>query len=78
MTIGGFCRTGSTPEAAADLLEQMGVTLVIAQSRFLPMADSAVESAVRQVDKDRYPRSFTVDPRVQYFNIAAARQTALS
>ena len=27
---------------------------MIAQNRFLPMADSAVESAVRQVDKDRY------------------------
>lgn len=27
---------------------------MIAQNRFLPMADLAVESAVRQVDKDRY------------------------
>ncbi len=42
------------PEQAADVLKDMGVSWVIAQSRFLPMADSAVESAVRQSDAERY------------------------
>ena len=47
-------RHGLEPQAAADLLADMGVTWVIAQSRYLPMADSAVESAVRQQDLTRY------------------------
>jgi hypothetical protein len=42
------------PEAAADLLKSMDVTFVIAQSRFLPMQDSAVESAIRDEDAARY------------------------
>jgi hypothetical protein len=42
------------PEQAADVLKAMGVTWVIAQSRFLPMADSAVDSAVRKSDRERY------------------------
>jgi len=42
------------PDQAADLLKKMGATWVIAQSRFLPMADSAVESAVRSADTGRY------------------------
>jgi hypothetical protein len=49
-----FLRHHLEPEAAADLLQSMGVTFVIAQSRFLPMHDSAVESAVRQEDAARY------------------------
>lgn len=35
------------PEELADLLVKMGVTFVIAQSRFLPMQDNAVASRVR-------------------------------
>lgn len=42
------------PEQAADVLKAMGVTWVIAQTRFLPMADSAVDSAVRKSDSERY------------------------
>ena len=42
-----FLRYRFSPEAAADLLAWMGATFVITQSRFLPMQDSAVESAVR-------------------------------
>lgn len=49
-----FLGRGLSPEAAADFLKDMGVTWVIAQSRLLPMADSAVESAVRQTDTGRY------------------------
>jgi hypothetical protein len=42
-----FLKFGLSPERAADVLAEMGATFVIAQSRFLPMQDSAVESAVR-------------------------------
>jgi hypothetical protein len=42
------------PEQAVDVLKAMGVTWLIAQSRFLPMADSAVDSAVRKSDRERY------------------------
>jgi len=42
-----FLRYRLSPEAAADALSQMGATFVIAQSRFLPMRDSAVQSDVR-------------------------------
>lgn len=45
-----FLRYHLTPEAAADLLARMGVTFVITQSRYLPMQDSAVESAVRDAE----------------------------
>jgi hypothetical protein len=44
-----FLKHGLAPEQAADLLAEMGATFVIAQSRFLPMQDSAVESQVREV-----------------------------
>ena len=46
-----FLKYGMEAEAAADLLRSMGVTYVITQSRFLPMQDSAVESAVRGDDR---------------------------
>ena len=36
-----FLRHQLEPEQAADVLKAMGVTWVIAQTRFLPMADSA-------------------------------------
>lgn len=49
-----YLRDGLEPEAAADRLAGMGVTWVIAQSKFLPMADSAVESAVGESALDRY------------------------
>jgi hypothetical protein len=42
-------------EHAADLLASMGVTYVITQSRFLPMQDTAVESAVRLDSLSRDP-----------------------
>lgn len=42
-----FLKYGMTPEQAADLLADIGATFVIAQSRFLPMQDSAVESELR-------------------------------
>lgn len=42
-----FLKYGLVADSAADLLADMGATFVIAQSRFLPMQDSAVESAVR-------------------------------
>jgi hypothetical protein len=51
---GWFLRHHMRPEALADLLVKMGVTWVIAQSRFLPMADSAVESAVSAQEAARY------------------------
>jgi hypothetical protein len=49
-----FLRHGMEVEAAADLLRSMGITYVITQSRFLPMQDTAVESAVRATDRQRY------------------------
>ncbi|MGO4835752.1 hypothetical protein AB4144_26275, partial [Rhizobiaceae sp. 2RAB30] len=42
-----MARNRLDPEQAADLLSSMGITYVITQSRFLPMQDSAVDSAVR-------------------------------
>jgi hypothetical protein len=45
-----FLRYRLQPEESADLLQSMGVTFVIAQSRFLPMQNSAVESSVRNED----------------------------
>lgn len=49
-----FLRHDLQPEEAADVLHGMGVTFVISQSRFLPMADSAVKSTVTGSDKQRY------------------------
>lgn len=45
-----FLKYGFAPEQAADVLAGMGATFVIAQSRYLPMQDSAVESQVREAD----------------------------
>jgi hypothetical protein len=71
-----FLERGLSPEAAADFLKDMGVTWVIAQSRLLPMADSAVESAVSRTDKDRYAalddlgfRNLLRDRGVAYFAV---------
>ena len=49
-----FLRHGLSIERAADLLAGWGVTYVIAQSRYLPMQDSAVASAVTGADRERY------------------------
>jgi hypothetical protein len=49
-----FLRLHHSPEAAADILAQMGATFVIAQSRFLPMQDSAVQSNVRDSEASDY------------------------
>jgi hypothetical protein len=49
-----FLRFGLSEEEAADLLADWGVTYAIAQSRLLPMQDSAVASAVTSVDRARY------------------------
>jgi hypothetical protein len=64
------------PERAADILHAMGVTWVIAQSRWLPMADSAVESAVRGADGARYAslddvafRRFLKERDIAYFAV---------
>lgn len=51
-----FLKHELEPEAAADVLSAMGVTFVLAQSKLLPMQDTAVESAVRQEDADRFAR----------------------
>ncbi len=49
-----FVKHGLEVEQAADLLHGLGVTYVITQSRFLPMQDTAVPSAVRGDDRARY------------------------
>jgi hypothetical protein len=49
-----FLRHHHSPEAAADILAQMGATFVIAQNRFLPMQDSAVHSNVRDSQASDY------------------------
>lgn len=49
-----FLRHQLQPAAAADVLAAMGVTFVIAQSRFLPMASSAVENTIRPQDAPRF------------------------
>jgi len=49
-----FLRHRLAPERAADLLAAWGVTYVIAQSKYLPMSDSAVTSAVSEEDRRSY------------------------
>ena len=49
-----FIRHSLSATEAADLLETWGVTYVIAQSKFLPMQDSAVASAVSERDLTAY------------------------
>lgn len=49
-----FLRHGLQSEEAADVLDAIGVTFVIAQSRYLPMSDSAVKSTVTEEDEQRY------------------------
>jgi hypothetical protein len=49
-----FLRHGLSAEEAADLLSNWGITYVIAQSKNLPMPDSAVTSAVTDADRKAY------------------------
>jgi hypothetical protein len=49
-----FIKHGLSIEEAADLLVAWNITFVIAQSKYLPMYDSAVQSAVRFSDASRY------------------------
>lgn len=49
-----FLRHGMSVAQAADLLAEWGVTYVIAQSKLLPMSDSAVASAVNDDDRRAY------------------------
>jgi len=49
-----FLRHRLSAEETADLLADWGMTYVIAQSRFLPMPNSAVTSAVTDADRHAY------------------------
>lgn len=49
-----FLRHGLSVEQAADLLSEWGITYVIAQSKYLPMPNSAVTSAVTDADRRAY------------------------
>lgn len=51
-----FLRYRLSVEAVADILSEMGVTFVIAQSRFLPMQDSAVKSDIVNSQAADYAR----------------------
>lgn len=55
-----YTRFRLEPEQAADILAGMGVTYVMAQSRLLPMQDSAIES---EVTADEAARFATLDDR---------------
>lgn len=48
------------PDQAADILAGMGVTYVMAQSKILPMQDSAIESEVTETEASRFA---TLDDR---------------
>ena len=49
-----FLRHRMSAVQAADVLAGWGVTYVIAQSKFLPMSNSAVESAIAEADRQAY------------------------
>ncbi|WP_119271125.1 hypothetical protein [Taklimakanibacter deserti] len=55
-----YLRHRLEPEQAADLLAGMGVTYVMAQSKLLPMQDTAIESEVTPEEKARFA---TLDDR---------------
>ena len=44
-----YLRHRLEPEEAADILAGMGVTYVMAQSKTLPMQDTAIESEVKKI-----------------------------
>ena len=54
-----FLRHHHSPEAAADILAQMGATFVIAQSRFLPYAGLGRQSNVRDSQARTTPHLMT-------------------
>ena len=51
-----FIRFGWEPEQLADYLVSLNLSYVIAQSRFLPMDNSAVQSSVTAADRARYAK----------------------
>ena len=55
-----YTRFRLEPEQAADILAAMGVTFVMAQSKILPMQDSAIESEVTEAEAARFA---TLDDR---------------
>lgn len=55
-----YLRHRLEPEQAADILSSMGVTYVMAQSKLLPMQDTAIES---EVTPDEAARFATLDDR---------------
>lgn len=55
-----YLRQGLEPDEAADILAGMGVTYVLAQSRLLPMQDTAIQSEVTPAEAARYA---TLDDR---------------
>lgn len=67
-----YTRCRLEPEEAADVLAAMGVTYVLAQSRLLPMQDSAVESEGSAEEAERLA---TLDDRA-FRNALAARGIA--
>jgi hypothetical protein len=55
-----YLRHRLEPEQAADILAAMGVTYVMAQSKLLPMQDTAIESEVTPEERARF---LTLDDR---------------
>ena len=51
-----YLRHRLEPEQAADILAGMGVTYVLAQSKILPMQDTAIESEVTAEEAARFAR----------------------
>ncbi len=49
-----YLRFGLEPAEAADILKDMGVTYVLAQSKLLPMQDTAIESEVSASERARF------------------------
>lgn len=64
-----YLRHKLEPDEAADILAGMGVTYVLAQSRLLPMQDTAIPSAVTPEETARF---LTLDDRA-FRNALAAR-----
>lgn len=69
-----FLRHRLSPEQTADLLADWGVTYVIAQSKFLPMSNSAVASSVSDEDRRAYE---ALDDR-RFRDLLAERNIAYS
>ncbi|MCP4382345.1 MAG: hypothetical protein GY798_13180 [Hyphomicrobiales bacterium] len=55
-----YTRHRLEPDEAADILAGMGVTYVMAQSKILPMQDSAIESEITPAEAERFA---TLDDR---------------